>query len=177
MTLNFLKNLYSLWLLRRSPVSFWRKKGVRIGKNCCILDSSINTFGSEPYLIELGDFVRVNEGVRFKTHDGGCWVLRHLKSDYNDIDIFKPIKIGNNVHIGTNAIIMPGVTVGDNSIIGCGAVVTKNVPSNTIVGGVPAKFIESLELYENKHLNDFVHTKNMSSIEKREYLLSNINLI
>lgn len=45
------------------------------------------------------------------------------------------IKIGNNVHVGTNAIIMPGVCIGDNCVVACGAVVTKDVKPNSIVGG------------------------------------------
>lgn len=54
------------------------------------------------------------------------------------------IHIGKNVWLGAGAIILPGVTVGENSIVAAGAVVTKDVPSNTIVGGVPAKFIKSI---------------------------------
>jgi acetyltransferase-like isoleucine patch superfamily enzyme len=56
-----------------------------------------------------------------------------------------PIIIGNNVWIGSNSTILPGVVIGDNSIIGAGSVVTKNVPSNVIVAGVPAKVIKKIE--------------------------------
>lgn len=55
-----------------------------------------------------------------------------------------PIKIGKNVWIGSNSTILPGVSIGDNSLIAAGAVVTKDVAENTIVGGVPAKFIKSI---------------------------------
>lgn len=54
----------------------------------------------------------------------------------------KPVKIGNHVWIGQRAIIMKGVTIGDNAIIAAGAVVTKDVPNNCIVAGVPAKIIK-----------------------------------
>lgn len=54
----------------------------------------------------------------------------------------KPITIGNNVWIGTRAIIMPGVTIGDGAVIGAGSIVTKDVESNTVVAGVPARFIK-----------------------------------
>ncbi|MGM0168455.1 maltose O-acetyltransferase [Enterococcus sp. AZ135] len=57
----------------------------------------------------------------------------------------KPIKIGNDVWIGGNCTILPGVTIGDNVIIAAGAVVTKAIESNTLVGGVPAKTIKKLE--------------------------------
>lgn len=55
-----------------------------------------------------------------------------------------PITIGNNVWVGRNVIVMGGVTIGDNSIVATGAVVTKDVPPFTIVGGVPAKVIKTL---------------------------------
>lgn len=55
----------------------------------------------------------------------------------------KPVKIGNNVLIGAKAIIMPGVKIGNNVIIGASSVVTHDVPSNTVVAGIPAKKIRS----------------------------------
>ena len=88
------------------------------------------------------------------------------------IDLFGKIKIGNNVHIGTNATIMPGVIIGDNCIIGCGAVVTKKIPDNSVAVGVPARVIESIDDYIKKHANDFDYTKELSAREKKEYLLS-----
>ena len=57
---------------------------------------------------------------------------------YNKIE---PVEIGNNVWIGRRAMIMPGVTIGDGVVIAAGAIVTKDVPNNVIVGGVPAKIL------------------------------------
>jgi acetyltransferase-like isoleucine patch superfamily enzyme len=65
-------------------------------------------------------------------------------SNRKSLDL-KSIHIGKNVWLGAGAIILPGVTVGENSIVAAGAVVTKDVPSNTIVGGVPAKFIKKID--------------------------------
>ena len=65
-------------------------------------------------------------------------------SNRKNLDL-KSIHIGKNVWLGAGAIILPGVTVGENSIVAAGAVVTKDVPSNTIVGGVPAKFIKQID--------------------------------
>ncbi|GIP47196.1 hypothetical protein J53TS2_07870 [Paenibacillus sp. J53TS2] len=58
----------------------------------------------------------------------------------------KPVNIGNNVWIGGRAVIVPGVTIGDNAVISAGAVVTKDVPNGAVVGGNPAKIIKNVEM-------------------------------
>lgn len=165
--------VYNLYLLNKNPIKYWRKMGAKIGLECEI--SSKAHLGSEPYLIEIGNHVRINFGVHLITHDGGVWVLRSEHAGYGNkykyADNFGEIKIGNNVHIGTNAIVMPGVIIGDNVIIACNAVVTHNVPSNTIVGGVPARMIESIEEYERKNKSNILMTKNLELDKKKELLL------
>lgn len=158
-----------------NPLEYWRQKGVRIGGECEIYSSA--NFGSEPYLISLGNHVRVNSGVQFITHDGGVWVLRdYLKIDNAEkIDLFGSITVGDNVHIGTNAIIMPGITIGNNCIIGCGAIVTKNIPDGSIAVGIPARVIESIDEYYAKNRNDFFFSKKFSMEEKKTYLLQKFN--
>lgn len=59
-----------------------------------------------------------------------------------------PIHIGKNVWIGANAMVLPGVTIGDGAVIAAGAIVTKDVPANTIVGGIPAKKIKDIPQHE-----------------------------
>lgn len=144
-----------------------KKQGLRIGVGCEIYKDV--SFGSEPYLVEIGNHVRITQGCKFVTHDGGVWVLRELKSNPN-LDLFGKIKVGNNVHIGLNTIVMPGVTIGDNCIIGCGAVVTKSVPSGEIWAGVPAKKIKTVEDYFCQHEQEYDCTKHLSYNEKKEYL-------
>ena len=61
------------------------------------------------------------------------------------LGIAKPIHIGNDVWIGGNCTILPGVTIGNNVVVAAGAVVTKNVPDNSLIGGIPAKIIRELE--------------------------------
>jgi acetyltransferase-like isoleucine patch superfamily enzyme len=65
-----------------------------------------------------------------------------LKRKYLDL---KPVMIKRRAWIGAGATILPGVTVGENSIVAAGAVVNKDVPGNTIVGGIPAKVIRAIE--------------------------------
>lgn len=154
-------------------ISYLRTNGVKIGEDCEIY-KSVN-FGSEPYLISLGNHVRINAGVQLITHDGGMWVLRSdysgFADKYKNADKFGRINIGNNVHIGTNATIMPGITIGDNCIVACNAVVTNDVPSGSIVGGIPAKLIETLDDYEKKNRDKIFSTKHLSPKEKKNYLI------
>ena len=67
------------------------------------------------------------------------------KGRRNHLGIAKPVTIGNDVWIGANCTILPGVTIGNNVVIAAGAVVTKDVPDNCVVGGVPAKVIKEIE--------------------------------
>ena len=142
---------------------------VDIGEGCHIYPGV--DFGSEPYLIKLGNNVRITNGVRFITHDGGLWVLRN-NGMLEDADLFGRIIIGNNVHIGLNAVIMPGVSIGDNVIIGVGSIVTKDVPSNVVVAGVPARVIKSIDDYYHKNKEYVVFTKHMPMKEKRQFLIN-----
>lgn len=114
--------------------------------------------------------MRITKGVRFITHDGSLWVPRNLGLVDKKADFFGKIVIGNNVNIGWDAIIMPGVQIGDNCIIAAGAIVTKNIPDNSVAVGMPAKVLESVQEYADKKRNSCVLTKNMTSKEKKAYL-------
>lgn len=145
-----------------NQVKYAKLIGVNIGKNCRLLNCD---FSTEPYLISIGDHVSATK-VRFETHDGGVWVIR---DKYPEIDIIKPIKIHNNVYIGYGSVIMPGVEVGENSIIGAYSVVTKNVPPNVVVAGIPAKQIKTLDQYVEKALKSSEKTKLMTKVEKENF--------
>ena len=67
------------------------------------------------------------------------------KGRRNHLGIARPVKIGNDVWIGANVTILPGVTIGNNVVVAAGAVVSKDVPDNCIVGGVPARVIREIE--------------------------------
>ena len=153
-------------------VKWLRKQGASIGENCEIHQHV--DFGSEPYLVTLGNHVRVTNGVKFFTHEGGIYVIRHLYNECKNADEFEPIMIGDNVHIGVNSLIMPGVHIGSNCIIGAGAVVTHDIPDNTVAVGVPAKVICSVDEFYRKHKDKFVTTKNMSEKEKKLFLTKQV---
>ena len=151
----------------------FKKKGGIIGAQCDVFPDVF--FGSEPYLISIGDKCRISHGVKFATHDGGVWCLRD-KEQFKNADVFGRIVIGSNVNIGWNVIILPGVTIGSNCVIGAGAVVTKDIPDNSVAAGCPAKVIETLEQYESKVAKKCVMTKNMKEKEKKNFLIREYNL-
>ena len=113
--------------------------------------------------------MRITSGVNFITHDGGVWVARSLLNR-PEMDLFGQIIIEDNCMIGTEAMIMPNVHIGRNSIVAARAVVTKSVPENSVVAGVPARVIESIDEYCDKAQKRAVNTKLLSQSEKEEYL-------
>lgn len=155
------------WVLKKiSNKKYAKFIGVKFGDNCRFYT---NYFGSEPYLIKIGNNVTLTDGVKFINHDGGVWVIRNKFQEYKNIDIVKPITIGNNVFIGSNTIILPGVNIGDDVIIGANSVVTKSITSSGIYAGVSCKYICSLDEYISKNSCFFQNTKKMGYFEKREY--------
>lgn len=114
------------------PVSYARKKGVTVGSNCNFTGHP--NFGSEPYLVTIGDHVLISFDCAFVTHDGAVYTAKGI-TGRNDLWKYGKIKIGNNVSIGARSVIMPGVSVGDNSVIGACSLVTKPIPSGEVWGG------------------------------------------
>lgn len=151
------------------PISYARFIGVRIGRNCRMINVKYST---EPYLICIGDHVSATK-VHFENHDGGVWCFRDKQPE---IDIIKPIKVGNNVYIGYGTVILPGVTIGDNVVIGACALVSKDIPSNSVAVGIPARVIKSIEEYYSKSINIADNTKLLSNKAKREYYKRKYNL-
>ena len=110
--------------------------------------------------LKLGKNVFINAGCQFQDQ-GGITIgddtlvgpktviatLNHHQNPAKRANLIpKPVKIGSKVWIGANVTILPGVTVGDGAIIAAGAVVNKDVAANTIVGGVPAKYIKDVDM-------------------------------
>lgn len=130
-------------------VAYARRIGVTVGKDCRILTSY---FGTEPFLIEIGNKVTITSGVKLITHDGATWLINDKKGRRY---LYRRIKIGNHVFIGVNSIIMPGVIIEDNVIVAAGSVVAKSIPSGKIVGGNPARIIGTYSDFERKVLENY----------------------
>lgn len=116
-------------------------KNITVGKNvfinaCCHFQDQGG--------ITLGDNCLVGHNVVFATLNHG------FAPEERQSMLPAPIVVGRNVWIGSNSTILQGVTIGDNSIIAAGSVVTKDVPPNAIVAGVPARFIRSISPEEEK---------------------------
>jgi len=124
--------------------AYFRKKGTKIGANCRIL---IKGFGSEPYLIRIGDHCTIAPDVVFITHDASAGLFR---DEIPDLNVFGKIDIKDNCFIGHGAKILYNVTIGPNSIVGAGSVVTKDVPPNTVAAGVPARIITGTNDFKHK---------------------------
>ncbi len=111
-------------------------RNIRVGKNvfinsgCCFQDQGG---------IEIGDNALIGQQVVIAT------LNHYLQPDKRGNMFPVPVKIGNNVWIGAKATILPGVTIGNGAVIAAGAVVTKDVPENTVVAGIPARIIKNIK--------------------------------
>ncbi len=129
--------------------------GYRVPESLRVFPPFYTDFGKN---ISVGEDVFINACCHFQDHGGvtigdGCQIghnvvfatLNHeLAPEMRKFTHPAPIVLEKNVWIGSNATILPGVTIGENAVIAAGAVVTKDVKANTIVGGVPAKIIKSI---------------------------------
>ena len=127
---------YLLWRLR--------KAGLIIPDDCKLI--GIPDFGSEPYLITIGRHVGIAAEVMFITHDGGTYVFRHQER-YKKVIKYGRINIEDNCIIGARVIILPGVTIGPNSVIAAGSVVSRSVPPGVLAAGNPAKPVMTIHQY------------------------------
>jgi len=117
------------------------KRGAKIGENVSIWSNKIDK--NHAFLLEIGDNVTISD-ARILMHDGST----SLPLGYSRIG---KVKIGSNVFIGADAIILPGVTIGDNVIIGAGTIVNKDIPSNSVAAGNPARIIGTYQKFVEKN--------------------------
>lgn len=158
-------------IARLGKVGYLRRSGARIGAGCEIL-SAVENFGSEPWLIDIGDRVTISHGVKLVTHDASTRLFRHRHAAMNRRfgNKFKPVRIGSDVFIGMDAIILPGVSIGEQVVVGAGAIVTDDVPARSVAIGVPARVVMTLDEYEAKCLASNVPIEAATRLDLRKEL-------
>ena len=165
-----IERTYYLYI-KNDRIAYSRRLGVQLGEKCQILADPSIAFGTEPWLIKLGNHVDVTAGVCFLNHEGAMWCVRWIDEKYQYDDLFLPTVVGDNVMIGVNSLIMPGVHIGNNVIIGGHSVVTKDIPDGAIVAGMPAKQISTIDKFMDKLKDkETFTTKLMTMDQKREFL-------
>jgi len=97
------------------------------------------------WLISLGDQTTIGPNVTILTHDA----TPKLRTGWSTIS---PVRIGARVFVGANTTVLPGVTIGDDAIVGAGSVIRRDVPPRTIVAGNPAEEIGTTEAHTRRHL-------------------------
>lgn len=150
-----------------NPIGYMEKIGVNFPPGGVHIYGGIS-WGTEPWIITMGSNVHLTDGIRFLTHDGGTLLFRDRVPD---LEITKPINIGNNVYIGNNVIILPGVTIGNDVIIGAGAVVSKSIPDNSVAVGVPARVIKTTDEYFEKLQKESLHLGHLKGEVKDRALM------
>lgn len=146
------------------------KNGLKVGARVDFV--SVPNFGSEPYLISIGDDTTISFDCAFVTHDAATRVIRHLPDGNPETGYFGPIVIGKNCFIGCRSTILANVRIGNNAIIGAGSVVNRDIPDNVVAAGVPCKVICTLDEYRAKHERDFMYMNSLPHKDKKEYLLN-----
>ncbi len=131
-------------------VKYIKRGGGRIGKNTFFFDPAHTVIDDKRLsYLSIGSNCCITKNVQFLNHDYSWSVLRKSHKDFLP-DAGRYIEIGDNVFIGWNCIIIGDVKIGDNVIIGANSVVTKDIPSNSVCAGSPARVICTLDDYYKK---------------------------
>lgn len=152
--------------LKKCRLQKLRKMGMQFEDDLSLM--SWPDFGSEPYNIKIGKHVRICSGVKFITHDGSTWVFRD-QDRYRHVVRFGMIEIEDNCFIGDNVILLPNVKIGANSIIGTGAVVTKDIPAGSVAVGVPARVISTSNEFAEKCLAELPEYDHEDYFKRPQY--------
>ena len=154
--------------LYRDPVRYFRSCGVEIGEGVDIFGPRLFTFGSEPYLVSIGNQVTISHSVDFITHDGAVRVAR---AEFSEAYLYGRIQVEDNCFLGAHSILLPGAKVGTGSIIGSGAIVTGEISPGVVAIGAPARPVKTVEEYIQGKRHLWVDTDGLPPHEKRELLL------
>lgn len=137
----------------KSYIKYLRENGALVGNGVYFYNSpSINIATTELYLLEIGNNVQITSGVSILTHDYGWAVTKGIYADV--LGSARPIKIGNNVYIGSNATILAGSVIEDNCIIGANSLVNGHIPSGSVAVGNPCKVIYTIDEYHKRRIKE-----------------------
>ena len=143
------KIIYKERCSQEEYIKYLKKIGISIGSNCRIFDPKTNIIDIQnPYLLTIGENVKITSGVIILTHDYSWSVIANVKGEI--LGNVGYVNIGNNVFIGMNSIILKNTKIGDNVIIGAGSIVSGNIESNSVYAGNPAKKIMSIDEFYKK---------------------------
>lgn len=133
-----------------SYIEHLRSIGMKIGSDCIIYAPTKTLIDEQyPWMITIGDHVRITEGVKILTHDYSWSVLKNYQGCV--LGASGIVEIGDNVFIGMNTIIERNVKIGNNVVIGAGSVITKDCESDSVYAGVPARRLMSInEFFEKR---------------------------
>ena len=136
-------------------INYLRGNGINIGKGCRFYrPSSMIIDISRPCQLSIGNYCKITAGVVILAHDYSRSVLRRVYGEV--IGEAKHTIIGDNVFIGMNALVLMGANIGNNCIIGAGAVVSGRIPDNSVVAGNPAKVIMTLDEFYSKRKSRYI---------------------
>jgi acetyltransferase-like isoleucine patch superfamily enzyme len=143
-------------------IAFLRKKGVTIGDGTTFY-GRVSIDYTRPCLVEIGRNCSLVDGVILLTH-GSDWAVL-LKKYGQVISSSGKVILKDNVFVGTNTLILKGVTIGENTIIGAGSVVTHDIPANCVAAGNPCRVIMSLDEYYEKRKKAYIEEAKAYALE------------
>lgn len=160
--MNFLR-LFKDILRGQQNIDLLKKKGLKLGENVTV-EKGVVIEPSMPWLVEIGNNVTLAPQVYILAHDASTKIPMGVTK-------VGRVVIGNNVFVGMRTIILPNVKIGDNVVIGSGSIVTKDIESNSLVVGNPARKISTLDEYikKNKEIYDIVGKSSFEQIKEYDH--------
>ena len=160
--MNFIR-LFKDILRGQQNIDLLKKKGLKIGETVTV-EKGVVIEPSMPWLVEMGNNVTLAPQVYILAHDASTKIPMGVTK-------VGRVVIGNNVFVGARTIILPNVTIGDNVVIGAGSIVTKDIESNSVVAGNPARKITTLDQYikKNQEIYNIVGKSSFEEIKENEH--------
>lgn len=136
-------------VLNESEVDRYRRQGCSIGENTKLYNVEIDV--GFKHLVSIGKDCCITHST-ILAHDASTQASLHYTK-------LRRVKIGNNVYIGYHCLILPGVEIGDDCVIGAGSIVTRDIPGNSVAVGVPARVIGTYRDFVNKNQELFMNSQ------------------